>query len=192
MEGQVALIKKTNEHPRSIRFADGMGPATTVQAPLPEVIQHANQISKQTAITLESQFGIKVCTAMLNACGSNGKTFDFREIYIHSKLLLIDDVFFTLGSANMNVRSMAIDSEINIATVDPMIASDLRKRIWGQLSDNWEGCDGGDGSKKLISDAFDDWSRLMKKNNANKDHNVKIRGFLLPLIDNRSSTSRLG
>ena len=192
MVGQTALIKNFNENPRLIGMSDGMGPAAIVKAPLPEVVKHANQINKQNAITLESQFGIKVCTAMLNACGPNGKTFDFREIYIHSKLLLIDDIFFTLGSANMNVRSMAVDSEINIATVDPHSATELRKKIWGQLSKNWGKCMGGGGSRREIEDAFADFQKLMKNNRSDRDRHVKITGFVLPLTDVRSSTSRLG
>jgi len=192
MQGQVELIKTWNEKPRSIRVADGMGPEAMILAPPPEVVKHANQISKQTAITLESQFGIKVCTAMLNACGPKGNSFGFREIYIHSKLLLIDDTFFTLGSANMNVRSMAVDSEINIATVDPDSAMNLRKRIWGELSNSWGECDGGNGSRNEIRIAFNDWIDLMLDNQVCKDLNEKIHGFLLPLVDKRSSTSRLG
>ena len=192
MEGQAALIKNANDTRRSIDMPGWFNSAAKVQTPLPEVVEHANQISKQTAITLESQFGVKVCTAMLNTCGPNGKSFDFREIYIHSKLLLIDDTFFTLGSANMNVRSMAADSEINIAAVDPVNAMDLRKRIWGQLSGNQEKCDGGDGSRAEIADAFDDWKALMINNHVAKDRHERIYGFLLPFIDKRSSTSRLG
>lgn len=192
MEGQVELIKNTNENRRLVRMPDGLGPAATIQAPLPEVVQHANQINQQDAVKLESQFGIKVCTAMLNACSSNGKRFDFREIYIHSKLLLIDDTFLTLGSANMNVRSMAVDSEINIATVDPVLATDLRRRIWTQLSGRKDRCDGGDGSAKQISIAFHEWINLMDDNASKRKKNQATTGFLLPLTDDRKSTSRLG
>ncbi len=130
---------------------------------------------------------------MLNACGPVGKQFNYREIYIHSKLLLIDDTFLTLGSANMNLRSMVADSEINIATVDSASATDLRKLIWGQLSGNSEKCDGGAGSKKEIDDSFKNWKILMMWNAQARDKNLKIiAGFLLPLLDNRSSTVRLG
>lgn len=36
-------------------------------------------------------------------------------IYIHAKLLLVDDRFLTVGSANTNNRSMGLDTELNIS-----------------------------------------------------------------------------
>lgn len=35
--------------------------------------------------------------------------------YIHSKLLLVDDRFLSVGSANMNNRSMGLDTELNVS-----------------------------------------------------------------------------
>jgi hypothetical protein len=34
--------------------------------------------------------------------------------YIHSKLLLVDDRLLSVGSANMNNRSMGLDTEVNV------------------------------------------------------------------------------
>jgi phospholipase D1/2 len=41
---------------------------------------------------------------------------DGQEVptYIHSKLFLVDDRFLSMGSANMNNRSMGLDTEINV------------------------------------------------------------------------------
>jgi len=36
-------------------------------------------------------------------------------VYIHSKLLLVDDLFLSIGSANMNNRSMGLDTELNVS-----------------------------------------------------------------------------
>jgi phospholipase D1/2 len=35
--------------------------------------------------------------------------------YIHSKIVIVDDRFLTVGSANLNNRSMGVDSELNLA-----------------------------------------------------------------------------
>ena len=40
-------------------------------------------------------------------------------VYIHSKLMIVDDRIFTMGSANLANRSMTVDSEINATWVAP-------------------------------------------------------------------------
>ncbi|MBZ0157330.1 MAG: phospholipase [Alphaproteobacteria bacterium] len=46
------------------------------------------------------------------ATGENGSEI---PVYIHSKLLLVDDRFLTVGSANTTNRSMGLDTELNIS-----------------------------------------------------------------------------
>jgi phosphatidylserine/phosphatidylglycerophosphate/cardiolipin synthase-like enzyme len=41
-----------------------------------------------------------------------------RKLYIHSKVVLIDDVYVSIGSANWNRRSMTSDSEMSVNVVD--------------------------------------------------------------------------
>lgn len=41
-----------------------------------------------------------------------------RDLYIHTKVVVIDDVYVTVGSANWNRRSMTSDSEIACSVVD--------------------------------------------------------------------------
>lgn len=55
---------------------------------------------------------------------------DRKDIYIHAKVLVVDDVFYTIGSANYNDRSMRSDPELNIGTVDPQGAESLRRDLW--------------------------------------------------------------
>ncbi len=42
---------------------------------------------------------------------------DEKEIYVHSKHLIVDDVWMTIGSANLNNRSLTYDMEINAAII---------------------------------------------------------------------------
>lgn len=42
-----------------------------------------------------------------------GEALDRPSTYIHSKLLIVDDRFFTIGSANLTNRSMGVDTELH-------------------------------------------------------------------------------
>ena len=196
MTGQNTMIDDYNKRPKTRRVRAGFGISTEAEVKLPDVVRHSNGINKPGVMTLESEFGLKVSVAMLNVSAFDNDRWRYREIYIHSKLMLVDDVFMTLGSANLNQRSMAVDSEINIATVDHRVARDLRKRVWRMLSGGL--VDGGGGTKGEIVDAFEKWGNLMKANRTKKlakQGGAKLKkmiGFLLPLEDSRSSTIRLG
>lgn len=50
--------------------------------------------------------------------------------YVHAKIMIIDDKWFTIGSANVNPRSFYLDSETNICVLDKTAASDFRFDLW--------------------------------------------------------------
>ncbi|MES2297595.1 MAG: phospholipase D-like domain-containing protein [Pseudomonadota bacterium] len=203
MTGQVKMIDDINKEAelrtkltKQGLMADEFGKPAAAPYVLPKAIEHANSINKPDVKTLENQYGLKVSVAMLNACAFENGAWRYREIYIHSKLMLVDDCFFTLGSANLNQRSMAVDSELNLSTDDRPLAMDLRQRIWTQLSGGL--ATGGDGSRLAITEAFKMWNDTMNDNKAKKSARSaeavkkEMVGFLLPLQDTRSSTMRLG
>ena len=92
----------------------------------------------------------------------NIKPRPYREIYIHSKLMFVDDTFTTLGSANLNVRSMVGDSEFNICTEQPDFTQAARRRAWGNLAG--ADLDGGSCSLKEMTATFDGWVKRMSLN----------------------------
>jgi phosphatidylserine/phosphatidylglycerophosphate/cardiolipin synthase-like enzyme len=190
MTGQSELIDNENKKVHTGVMHDESGRPTGAVRAKPTVVEYANGIDKPSMDALERKYGLKVAVAMLQTSGLDQRRMRYREIYIHSKLLLVDDCFFSLGSANLNQRSMAVDSEINLASTDAKLATDLRRRIWGQLSGNT--IDGGTGSRDDIADAFDNWKDRMKTNREQKRISKPMKGFLLPLEDNRSATLRLG
>lgn len=189
MTGQNKLVD--TENTRKMFTRDDMGKPTGGVLAQSDVVAHANTIIKPDANTLEQNYGLKIAVAMLQTCGLDRGRMRYREIYIHSKLLLVNDGFFTLGSANLNQRSMAADSEINLATDDPAKAKDLRRRIWPKLTGSDE-IDGGDGTPKQIAKTFSKWVQLMNDNAGAKQNSARMSGFLLPVRDQRSSTIRLG
>jgi len=204
MSGQVEMIDEANEKAKRDEAASkqytfrGVNGMRTTQGALPDVVSKANRIDKPSEPILESIYGLQVCVAVLHACEFNQtqRKWRYREIYIHSKLLLINDGFLTLGSANLNQRSMAVDSEINLATNDPRHATELRKRVWTQLAT--EKNNGGNATPQEIGKTFKKWVKLMNENkdrqkSSSTDPKKKqMLGLIVPLDDSRSSTIRFG
>ncbi len=87
------------------------------------------------------------------------------ETYVHAKLMIIDDTFMTLGSANINTRSMEVDSELNIAHHRPEISQPARKALW----DLHTGQAGGVRVSDMpMKDAYRAWSDILRMNSQKK------------------------
>lgn len=54
----------------------------------------------------------------------------YRPVYTHAKVAIVDDVWWTAGSANLNSRGMHSDAEINVSALDAETARELRLRLW--------------------------------------------------------------
>jgi hypothetical protein len=62
-----------------------------------------------------------------------------RDIYVHAKVLMVDDVYVRIGSANLNRRSMTHDIELDIHVIDGALESGARRMarrfrldLWGE------------------------------------------------------------
>jgi phosphatidylserine/phosphatidylglycerophosphate/cardiolipin synthase-like enzyme len=56
----------------------------------------------------------------------------YRPIYVHAKVAIVDDVWTTVGSANLNNRGMRDDAEMNVTTLDADLAQGLRLMLWAE------------------------------------------------------------
>ncbi len=56
----------------------------------------------------------------------------YRPVYVHAKVAIVDDVWATVGSGNLNNRGMRDDTEMNVATLDPRLAQGLRLLLWAE------------------------------------------------------------
>lgn len=81
-------------------------------------------------------------TPRAHAVNAPAVVVDFTNIYVHSKLMIVDDVFLGLGSANLNRRGFFHDGEVNVFVVpqslraagDNPVAA-LRRRLWAEWLD---------------------------------------------------------
>lgn len=96
---------------------------------------------------------VQICTLV----APDSPAGKWAPVYVHAKLMTIDDAFMTLGSANINTRSMEADSELNICHVDGGVTKDLRKKLWTLHA-------GSKGAQDDLNASFLQWQFLVGKN----------------------------
>ncbi len=126
--------------------------------------------------------GLQVIVCTLVAPDSPGSAW--MPVYVHSKIAIIDDVYLTHGSANINSRSMEVDSELNICHEHGEVTKKLRQTLWG-IHTNGRGVDDGPG------DAFANWTVVAKKNKDNQVKKIKPIASLVEFNFNLAKRSRL-
>jgi phosphatidylserine/phosphatidylglycerophosphate/cardiolipin synthase-like enzyme len=74
--------------------------------------------------------------------GAAATVVDLSNIYVHAKMMIVDDVFLSIGSANLNRRGLFHDGEINAFTLPERLKGDpanpvrdLRVRLWAEMLD---------------------------------------------------------
>jgi phosphatidylserine/phosphatidylglycerophosphate/cardiolipin synthase-like enzyme len=121
---------------------------------------------------------LKALTMLKEAAPDRVAVFDLESdlnvpIYVHAKICIVDDVWFTCGSDNFNRRSWTNDSELTCAVIDPTrderhpldlsaagdgarkLARDLRLELWSEHL----GRKGDDPELLDPATAFDLWKR---------------------------------
>lgn len=125
---------------------------------------------KEFAKKLKKELGVKVHVCTLTASNA------WKEVYIHSKVSIIDDVFTVISSANLNTRSMQVDTELGIFTENGAVARKLRKDLWKlhtrdlQKANNAAGKFDNAANPEAMNDpsvaimAFKRWQTIMDEN----------------------------
>ncbi|SAK81056.1 phospholipase D family protein [Caballeronia catudaia] len=104
---------------------------------------------------------VHICT-LVPPDTPKGQPWD--EVYIHSKLMIVDDVFVTHGSANVNLRSMEVDSELNICHESMRVTQPLRERLW-RIHTGGQGVGQKDANGRLdAEEAFKKWDEIISRN----------------------------
>jgi len=87
------------------------------------VNEQAEALKEELAVGLRQARNLEVLRDIASRTGCplgcyfslcDGEHDTFRATYIHSKLMIVDDRFLTVGSANLTNRSMGLDSELHL------------------------------------------------------------------------------
>ena len=94
-------------------------------------------------------------------------------------MTIIDDVFTVISSANLNTRSMQVDTELGIFTENGEVARKLRKDLWklhtrdlhkaNNAAGKFDNVANPEGMNdpNIAKTAFERWEKIMQINKAN-------------------------
>lgn len=141
---------------------------------------------KGKPVALEEIDGLKVHVCSLVAPDSPpGKPW--MPVYIHSKLMIVNDVFTTHGSANINTRSMMVDSELNIAHEWHDVTKAMRRELW-ELHTRCQGEPGDtnpvpNGAVDDPKQAFKAWGEITDENKKRQNSKSATQGPYASLVE---------
>ncbi|WTW98879.1 phospholipase D-like domain-containing protein [Streptomycetaceae bacterium NBC_01309] len=109
-----------------------------VAGTLDPVTEHGLFLQHQTLAALIDAFGadIGIHSMVARAAATTKHITDSAgslQIYMHSKAMIVDDEWATVGSANTNLRSFRVDTEANIAWYDPAGVRAFRLALWSEI-----------------------------------------------------------
>lgn len=166
-----ARLKKLNEqiaaHKKAVEDAERK---IEKQEDVPEP-EEDRQFTQKLGYELEDTPGIKahICTLVADNA--------WQEVYVHSKVTIMDDTFTIISSANLNTRSMEKDSELGIILQTGEVARDLRKRLWSlHTKKNAAANPDGMHDYNVAENVFKEWGLLIKAN-----REAKVSGNVKPL-----------
>lgn len=145
-----------------------------------ESLERARRLKQPKMITPKELAvqGIEVFIGSLWVCADVPRKLrpeEYEEIYIHSKVAVVDDAAFTIGSANLNLRSMALDSELNVLSDAHEIAYKLRTDLFSQCASA-----PGPAAFSNMKETFKEWKRIAELNRALLSAGGALKGQLLP------------
>lgn len=94
-----------------------------------------------------------------------------RQIYVHSKVMIVDDKWITVGSANIDKNGFKDSSELNLGITSTKLAIGLRMRLWREhLQDSTLDSD--------FEQGFYAWEKMAKENGRQVSYNRMIKGHI--------------
>ena len=88
---------------------------------------------------------------------SGVRIFQLKLAVLHAKTAVIDGVWSTIGSTNIDTRSFLLNSELNVVVLDPAFAKDMENAFLEDLRDSTE-ITRETWAKRPFTDRFKEWA----------------------------------
>jgi phosphatidylserine/phosphatidylglycerophosphate/cardiolipin synthase-like enzyme len=100
-----------------------------------------------------------------------------KQIYVHSKLMIVDDKWITIGSANTDRDGFRDSTEFDLAIVSTTLAQKLRVKLWREhLEVDVKSSSHSD--LYDFNDGFKAWEQLADDNGKRIRNNEAIDGHV--------------
>lgn len=131
-----STVRRTREADLFFQLGEAIKRGVKVFALVPSNAEDSTHVYQK----YQRDIGVQFLMAVAAVAGVRGEltvgslTNGVSDIYVHSKLMIVDDELVLIGSANVGRRSMTFDSEIQLAIVDSegRFASDFRADLWAE------------------------------------------------------------
>jgi cardiolipin synthase len=60
---------------------------------------------------------------------SKAKVYQYDDGFLHAKAVLVDDKILSVGSANLNTRSLHLDYELNVMIYDEILCKKMKEEF---------------------------------------------------------------
>jgi len=122
--------------------------------------------------------------------------YSYNDIYVHAKIFIVDDEWYSIGSANISYQSLRTDSEMNVAVWDPNGAKKLRQDLWKEHLE-YSDTNRIQYNQEVIIDnriekAFEQWWLFARANRYNRKTEARAENRLLPLNINKYTSFKKG
>jgi phosphatidylserine/phosphatidylglycerophosphate/cardiolipin synthase-like enzyme len=111
-----------------------------------------------------------------------------KQIYVHSKLLIVDDKWITVGSANTDRDGFKDSTEFDLGIVSANVAQELRVKLWREHLKTYDTVDYSSQQSSRYSDnaanlynfeeGFEAWEKLAEDNGKRVQTHESIRGHV--------------
>jgi phospholipase D1/2 len=179
-----AIINRFKKAPKlQVIFVLPVVPEEIADGTADQITFHGQALQHDALTKLKSVLGknVGLYSLLQKKKGTAKLTFlNSVQIDVHCKLIVVDDLFASIGSANASPRSFTLDSETNVAWYEPDTVKKFREDLW---KEHLGSADGSLFASWKRSDYVKEWDAIARKNVKAKPESRE--GFVVPHDPNK-------
>ncbi|MFB5600372.1 MAG: phospholipase D-like domain-containing protein [Nitrososphaeraceae archaeon] len=107
---------------------------------------------------------------------NKNKPIEIKQIYVHSKIMIVGDKYITIGSANLDKNGFRDSTEFNVSVISSSLAKQFRTQLWNEYL-------GQDLSLLFnkeynFDEGFKIWKAVANSNGVSLKNNNPMKGFV--------------